>query len=495
MAAISQFLDLVGPVGFPLVLLALAVGVAWLVRTHPVGAVIRNTIAQAIRVKAAFAILAVYLVLVPLLPFVIKGDGTLRGQLHVIIGYSLIAAGLLLGILTLAMSTTTLWSEINEKQVYLIESKPLRRWQLLAGKLLGILTINAALLVFMAVVTWTCVTVLSRRKAWDANQRFLAQKQVLTARRIVQPEPLNPRPYIEKHYDKLREELERRGLDTRGMSTDEVKRIVAEEMILEQNAIEYGEIRTWRFAGLKHARRPKGELNIRLKFACSDRNLEANINVGWAIGDPRTLNYVRVGRAYKADEEHEEPLPARLITPDGVLDVRLHNIDPRNVALIFGGKDAMQVLVPVGGFASNLGRGLWLIFVEVLFLAVLGLVCSTFLSFPVSPVVALAVYLVIFLAGSIHGEMKQGYELFDNKQDSGAISLAEHSVRIIVSALRLILPPLDKYSAAERVSAGEEIPWLLVLDATFWIALVRGGILLGIGAFIFERRELALASR
>ena len=59
MAAFSQFLDLVGPIGFPLVLLALAVGVAWLIRTHPVGAVIRNTIAQAIRVKAAFAIMAV----------------------------------------------------------------------------------------------------------------------------------------------------------------------------------------------------------------------------------------------------------------------------------------------------------------------------------------------------------------------------------------------------------------------------------------------------
>ena len=50
-----------------------------------IGAVARNTIRQAIRVRVAFLIMAIYLVLAPLLPFVLEGDGTLIGLLRLVI--------------------------------------------------------------------------------------------------------------------------------------------------------------------------------------------------------------------------------------------------------------------------------------------------------------------------------------------------------------------------------------------------------------------------
>ena len=495
MAALTQFLDLLAPLAFPLVLLTLAVLVAWLVRYHPVGAVVRNTVAQAIRVRAAFAIMAVYLVLVPVLPFVVKGDGTLRGQLHVVINYSLIAAGLLLGVLTLAMSTTTLWSEIHEKQVYLLESKPLRRWQLLVGKLLGILSINAGLLAFMALVTWTCVTVLARTGDWNDAERALARMQILTARRVVDPVPFDPGPMIDQNYATFRQRLVDRGMKLEGKTEADVRKIIRRELILAYNAVRPLDVRYWRFDGLKHAQRRRGTITVRLKFACSDDRIEGNLRTGWEIGDPESLNFFRRRLSFKPDEVHEVELHSRLITPDGVLHVRLHNIDRRLVALIFSGKAAIQVLVPVAGFASNLARGLWLVFIEVLFLAVLGLFCSTFLSFPVSPVVALALYVLIFLAAAIQGEIDQKHDLFENREKRATIAALETGVRATVRGLRFLLPPFDEYGASERVSSGEEIPWLFLLKATVAIAVLRGGILMLIGAAIFQRRELALATR
>ena len=49
---------------------------------HPklIWAIARNTVAQAVRVRVAFVIMAVYLVLVPVLPFILKGDGTPGGD-------------------------------------------------------------------------------------------------------------------------------------------------------------------------------------------------------------------------------------------------------------------------------------------------------------------------------------------------------------------------------------------------------------------------------
>lgn len=490
MAALTHLLDLTAPLGFPLVLFALTAGIVLLIRYHPVGAVARNTIAQAIRVKAAFAIMVLYLVLVVAIPFTVKGDNTLRGQLHVVISYSFIAAGLLLGILTLAMSTTTLWSEVHEKQIFVVESKPIARWQVLVGKLLGIVTIDAALLLFMAVVTWGCVQWLASRPRWKQMARYEAEDQVLTARRVVQPQAVDVAADVERALA----EVKRRGEMPEKRTDDEVREALGERILALYNAVRPRGYRHWHFTGLKYARREDKTITLRFKFACSDTSVD-EVRVGWEIGNPTTRWYVRPTGAYPPDEVHEEQIAANFIAPDGTLDISLYNIDRRNVILVFTGDDAMAVLVPMAGFASNLARGLWLVFVEVLFLAVLGLVCSTFLSFPVSPVVALSVYLLIFLASAMQRELDQGLNLFENKEDSAVTSVAEQTVRGMIKVIRRILPPLDEYSAGERVSAGEEVSWSLVLDATFWIGLLRAGVLLLFGALVFQRRELALAAR
>ncbi|MFW6162619.1 MAG: ABC transporter permease [Planctomycetota bacterium] len=490
MAALTHLLDLIAPLGFPLVLLALAAGAVWLIRYHPVGAVARNTIRQAIRVKAAFAIMVLYLVLVVAIPFVVRGDNTLRGQLHVVISYSFIAAGVLLGILTLAMSTTALWSEVHEKQIFVVESKPISRWQVLAGKLLGILTIDAALLAFMALVTWGCVQWLVSRPRWEQMARYKAEDQVLTARRVVRPEPVDVAARVEQALA----ELKRRGQMPEERTEEEVREDLRQRALALYNALRPRAYRHWHFTGLKYARREDRTITLRFQFACSD-TAASEVRVGWEIGDPNTRWYARPRGAYAPEEVHEEQIAANFIAPDGTLDVRLYNIDPRGVILVFSGEDAMEVLVPMAGFASNLARGLWLVFIELVFLAVLGLVCSTFLSFPVSPVVALSVYLLIFLASAMQRELNQGLNLFENKAGSAVTSAAEQTVRGVIVAIRHVLPPFDKYSAGERVSAGEEVSWFLVLDATFWIGLVRGGLLMLIGVVVFERRELALAAR
>jgi len=523
--AIALILDLptiARIVGMAATVVALASSLSLLADRH-VWTIARNTLAQALRVRVAFVLLATYLVLVPALPFLIKGDGTLRGLLHVVIAYSLIAAGVLLGILTLTLATTTLWTEIRDKQVFLLEAKPFRRWQLLLGKFLGIVLLNAALLAFMGVVTWASVhhrVAQAERAARDipasseverrrAEKRLRdAREQVLTARRSLLPDPppesdfedfargnLESRMRQLQRSDRMPEAAKAAPDEAlrREIIRREAMRQLAEEFHKLVNAVPplYG--RRWQFSGITLPRSRDLGLTIRFKFFSSDRKSEDPDHVRWEFGVPNRTKAYRYDDAFMPDEVHEIQVPADAVDRDGVLEVRFYNVEPRRPTLVFSEADSIQALIPAGGFTGNLARGLAIILVEVLFIAVLGLFCSTFLSFPVSPIVALAILLLTFLSGSLNAEFEKGFT-FDQNQTSPASQIAEKATRALTKVLHTVLPPFHKYSPSELVSSGEEVSLGLVLDATWSIALLYGGVLMLLGTFIFERREIALAS-
>lgn len=455
--------------------------------TNATWAIARNTVRQAIRVRIAFVIMAVYLVLVPLMPFALQGDGTLRGLLHVVISYSLMMSGVLLGILTLALSTTTLWSELREKQIYLIESRPVHRWEVLLGKLAGILLINVALLIFMAIVTWGCVQYIVGQARWKGHPRAVAYEQVLTARRVVHAEE----PQLAQGINEFYKKLDAEGKLPAGKTEAEIKRDLREDALRVINALPRNRWRVWRFHGLPTSLGPKANVTLRYKFFSSDTS-EAPVLTLWHLGKYRSPSAIDLFAYRDANKEYEDPIPARVIGEDGVLEVHCGNGDPRYLVIVFP-EDALQVLVPVAGFLSNLLRGLALIFIEILFLAILGLFCSTFMGFPVSPIVAICLLLLIYLVGFMHAEILSQVSMMD--ESVHPVSIPERAVRVMTRGLRLILPPLDRYSPSSLVSSGEEVSWLLLLQAFGEIALLRGGILFLLGVWIFEQREIAEASR
>ena len=117
-------------------------------------AVTRHMVAQGVRMRVAMVVILIFVVLTPSLPFVLKGDGTLEGLVQVVVTYSLVLATILLSVLTLALSTASLCGEVRDKQLFILDTKPIARWQILAGKWAGIMLINLALLAFLGGCTF-----------------------------------------------------------------------------------------------------------------------------------------------------------------------------------------------------------------------------------------------------------------------------------------------------------------------------------------------------
>jgi ABC-type transport system involved in multi-copper enzyme maturation permease subunit len=460
-------------------------------------AVTRNTIAQAVRIKAGFVIIAIYLIFVPSLPFLVEGDQTLHGLLRVVLTYAFIVASFMLSVLTLALATTTLWSEFSEKQIFVLQSKPVHRWQILLGKLLGILTVDLVLMLFMGIVTWSCVQVIVRQDKWTEGRNRMeleiAREQVLTTRRVLEPEPLDLEEGVRRSYKEL---LEKKPEALRGMSEDDALARLRKETTNKANQIPPRTGHVWRFTGLPKF--PSGtNLTLQFKFSASmvEGAVDEPVRIRWLVGRPNDRIRSRPGEGiYKANEIHEIQVPASTIAEDRVLEVHLLNFDRFNRVLVLPKHSVMKCMVPVGGFAANLARGLALLFIQMLFLAILGLFCSTFLTFPVSPIVALCLLLLIYLAGTMHAEFEE-QSTWKSEEAVAQESILTKFVKVVTMAVRKLLPTLDEFSPTERVSMGQEVSLLSILHAGLIVGLLHGGVLLYLGILIFRHREVALAVR
>lgn len=117
-------------------------------------AVARITLAEAIRTKLVFGLVAIILISIPLWWLTATGDGTIKGQVQMFVAYSMGFTGFLLGLITILFSCSSLSAEIASRQIYGLVSKPIPRWQILAGKVAGVLTLDAALLTLAALATY-----------------------------------------------------------------------------------------------------------------------------------------------------------------------------------------------------------------------------------------------------------------------------------------------------------------------------------------------------
>src|SRR5437764_6249867 len=102
--------------------------------------------------KAAFRfrlfwVLAVLLLgSVVVLPLLLKDDGTARGFTQILLTYTLSVITTLLGFTTLWLACGTLARDVEDCQMQMVAVKPIARWQIWLGKWLGLLMLNAALL-------------------------------------------------------------------------------------------------------------------------------------------------------------------------------------------------------------------------------------------------------------------------------------------------------------------------------------------------------------
>jgi hypothetical protein len=449
---------------------------------NSIWAVAINTVRQALRMKVAAVFIILLLILLPVMGASMTGDGTIKGRLQTFVSYGLSLTSLLLCLLTIAVSIYSVASDITQRQIYTVLTKPVRRFQLLLGKLLGVIFLDIVLLVLFSAIIYTIAVYTP--KFFEADQEELRRldNEFFTARAGLTPPEIDVSGEVLEAYN----ELARTGQLLPDYSKQDTIELLTGRKILEKRAAPVGRELIWQFDNVKPLDSEQS-LFIRFKYDVAVNPPDLSVYSRWIVGDDRQVDYGTVLETpiYTFDRKdlirtfNEIEIPADAVADDNYLAVGFLNLPLNNTVVIFPPEDGLEVLYKADSFTANFTRGVLLILFRLIFLASLGILAATFLSFPV----AILFCLVIFLTGTINGFIMESFDYMSENISQ----LYTYTIRPIVQ----LLPQFDKFNPAKFLVPARLLSWATLAKVGGLMVCVKSFLLLVIGLLAFRFKEIA----
>lgn len=451
----------------------------------------RHTVRSAFHSRPFLVLAIVVVLLTPLLPWLLRTSErqTLEDELKLVITYSLALTQVILALITLFLGATVLTEEIAGRQIFILDSKPIKRWEIVAGKFLGLVAINFILLVVMTGVNYGAIRIAVGIGADNEAEAAAVRSALLTARRSIRPEP----PQYLARAERMYEEKLKGGELRQDVVREEYIRTRAQELQREAERVGPGQSKTWI---VENVPPPVGDRRLTLRVRYTDRHaLDENTgDVFFVIGESGVSPEVYRGAHPIAPNSYFEfQIPYDAVIPaergeGGTLKVMATNIDPERITMVFEDRDALEVLVPAGTFAGNMARGMVLIFMQLIFLCAVGMLFSSFVSMPVALTGAFTVYMLMVVSGlaeTVMGSMTAG-------RMPETLGQAGHYARnLFFQTLFTLVPSAERYSPVEPLSTGRFVPWSRVGSGILWVVLLRSGLCVLAASIVFSLRELA----
>jgi hypothetical protein len=448
-------------------------------------AVAKNTFVSSMRMKTAIVFMLLLIVLLPILSITSTGDGTVLGRLQSFISYGLGLVAFLLSVLTIIVSCYTLSSDIKHKQIYTVVTKPVRRCELVVGKVLGVVVLNMLLLFVFSSVIYVLTLQMPRFSGTDKSELARLDNEFFTARAAlkmnIDEQAIEVR--VLETYNELKKTDQ---LDESRSKEDVLKELRSAEKYSRYSA-EPGGMVLWEFEGVKPFDANES-IFIRFKFNASQTPPDKNIYGVWYAGDYRQIKYgtskmqtpiYPILRKDVVGSLHEFEVPADAVADDGYLAVVFYNEPTNNTTVMFPLEDGFGVLYRAGSFSGNFIRAVLIIFARLVFLACLGVSLSTWVGFPV----AILCSFTVFFMGAINGFVVQS---FDYLGQNMAIFY-----KYTVKPLIWLLPKFDgSYNVNRYIIDAGLIRYGFLVFAVGSL-VIKSLILLLAGFLIFAKREIA----
>jgi hypothetical protein len=451
-------------------------------------AIVWLTVRAAFRYRLVLMLSVILLGSVVALPLIIKDDGTARGFVQILLTYTLILITTLLGFATLWLACGTLAQDVEECQMQMVAVKPIARWQIWLGKWCGILTVNAILLALSAGAVFALLQ--WRAQHLPEEQQRVLRDEIMVARGSARP-PVND--YEAAVNQILQQRLKDQAVPL--SDVDYVRRQLRERLRAENQIVPPGYRRSWVVdLGYGHHRLRDQPLFLRMKFNAGDPNSKQTHHGFWVAGDLENPNSHRSDDlSLAADTFHEFTLRPNLVNESGKLMVSFYNTG--DSVLLFPEEEAIEVLYREGGFALNYFRGMAIVFFWLGFLAAVGLMGSSFLSFPVAAFFSVGVLIVGMSTGTIALILEQGTVWEVNHETGYADKPAwiDYIALPLFNGLFHMINLVRGFSPIDALSTGRSVSWSELGLAFVQIIVFLSGLLALIGIVAFNRRELATA--
>lgn len=436
----------------------------------------KKLIQEALRSYGFWGMLLFVLILMLLIPNQLQSDDTLRGKIQLVMNYSLILTAIFINSISLFFSCYSFTQELKTKQYYLLDAKPLHRWQFFWGKFVGIAIVNLILLTILSFILYGFILYIQKYQG-TAEERQQLTEQLLIAYRGVMPEEEQTKidNLVRDEYLKLKKEGK---LSSQVSDLDHINEIRS-KIILQEQSLYYRQSKSWNFFSIPtQLRDTEQNLRLRYKVLASDAIPGYQYLVHWEFGQGHT-QYVWEGKI-NFGEMLELSFPAQTIQPDNTLQIKFAHIDPQAGVVYFPLMEGIELCYPAGSFTANYIKNLILMYGISCFLAVMGLFLASFLNFSV----ALFSGLFVLLIGSV---ANFALEIFSgNATDLTWLQIISQS---FLQVLLCIIPDFSQYSGGDSLAIGRVIELSTVLGCLVKLFL-RIAILGSLGCWLFKHREI-----
>ena len=446
---------------------------------HSIWAVAINTIKQALRIKIAVVFTILLIVLLPVLGITTTGDETLKGRLQTFVSYALSLTSFLLCLLTIIISIYSVTSDIEQKQIYTVITKPIRRFQLILGKLLGVIALNTILLCLFSAIIYTITIYTPKFINVPEYELIEANNEFFTARASLNVPEVDVTQEVTDRY----KELDRRGELPANVPREEIITQLTQQAQLAKRAAGVGQVLLWDFDNVESLAE---NIFIKFKYDVSVNPPDSQVYGRWFAGDYQYFKYGTQSKTPIYDEMHkhsvrdfhEIEVPAEVVPEHGHLAVAFMNVPLNNVAIIFP-PDGLEVLYKADSFSNNFIRAVLLILFRLIFLACLGVLAASFLSFPV----AILFCFVIFFTASFSGFVIESFGFLG--ENIGTIY--SYSLKWLIQ----LLPQFDKFNPTKFLVPARLISWSFLAKCAVLMVCIKAFLILIFSLVIFRYREIA----
>jgi len=453
-----------------------------------------------IALRSAIRSRIVLLLMIPLflavvaIPILVKGDQTVSGSVQIMVQWSLWLALAILSIATLWSGCAAISSEVEEKQIHLIITKPVTRLQLWLGKWLALLILNAVLLVFTGICVYTIVQYRSNKAvaaekdpAKRAEIRRMLDEELLVSRTRAKPDfdiKALARQAREQITDGNRKQFEAGEIDV--MPPSPPLGEIAEILGRRAGKVNHEQIKHWDFT-LPH--RPDPERPVFLYYKYHSGDIYKRLCEGlWIFGnESNKVEITVIPTEHKTRRPISIEIPHSAIAEDNTVRIAYHNIDTAGVgkdgasSVFFDITDHLEVRYRSGSFLGNFVRVLLMMFFQLAFLAAVGVTMGSFFSLPVATFSAVGLLFVQTLSGFLETSLTE---------DNSGSALMQP----VYDFLLVLIRPLRGPQIFELLANGLEVTMGYLLSTFLWKVLLYGGIFALLGSLVLKRRELGLPS-